>query len=252
MTINKPKTYRDLFVAPYRRLIHCLGISTLLALIGIPLAAADTLLPYKAVYEVSRSGLTAQRRIELRLDGETYTLVATTKLTGLLALTGRGPIIEESRFVLEKDRIRPLRYQLEDGSDSRDKDILINFDWPSGKSHGYAKGKQWQFPLISALFDPLTFQLAARRALMRGERTPVLQVHEGHRIRRYDFIEETTQTIQVGQKTIDTIRYFVDRGSKRRLYCWLAPTLDYLPIRLEQRHHEKLKTLSVLVNSSQM
>jgi hypothetical protein len=252
MTINKPKTYRDLFVAPYRRLIHCLGISTLLTLIGIPLAAADTLLPYDAVYEVSRSGLTAQRRIELRLDGETYTLVATTKLTGLLALTGRGPIIEESRFVLEKDRIRPLRYQLEDGSDDRDKDIQINFDWPSGKSHGYAKGKQWQFPLISALFDPLTFQLAARRALMRGERTPVLQVHEGNRIRRYDFIEETTQTIQVGQKTIDTIRYFVDRGSKRRLYCWLAPTLDYLPIRLEQRHHEKLKTLSVLVNSSQM
>jgi hypothetical protein len=252
MSINKPKTYRDLFVAPYRRLIHCLGIGTLLALIGMPLGAADTLLPYDALYKVSRSGLTAQRRIHLRLDGETYTLVATTKLTGLLALTGRGPIIEESRFVLEKGRIRPLRYQLEDGSDNRDKDILINFDWPSGKSHGYAKGKQWQFPLISALFDPLTFQLAARRALMRGERTPVLQVHEGNRIRRYDFIEETTQTIQVGQKTIDTIRYFVDRGSKRRLYCWLAPTLDYLPIRLEQRHHEKLKTLSVLVNSSQM
>lgn len=252
MTINKPKTYRDLFVASYRRLIHCLGISTLLVLIGIPWAAADTLLPYEAVYEVSRSGLTAQRRIELRLDGETYTLVATTKLTGLLALTGRGPIIEESRFVLEKDRIRPLRYQLEDGSDNRDKDIQINFDWPSGKSHGYAKGKQWQFPLISALLDPLTFQLAARRALMRGERTPVLHVHEGNRIRRYDFIEETTQTIQMGQKPIDTIRYFVDRGSKRRLYYWLAPTLDYLPIRLEQRHHKKLKILSILVNSSQM
>ncbi|HIG14267.1 MAG TPA: DUF3108 domain-containing protein [Gammaproteobacteria bacterium] len=252
MTINKPKTYRDLFVAPYRRLIHCLGISTLLALIGIPLAAADTLLPYDAVYEVSRSGLTAQRRIELRLDGETYTLVATTTLTGLLALTGRGPIIEESRFVLEKDRIRPLRYQLEDGSDNRDKDIQINFDWPSGKSHGYAKGKQWQFPLISALLDPLTFQLAARRALMRGERTPVLHVHEGDRIRRYDFIEETTQTIQMGQKPIDTIRYFVDRESKRRLYYWLAPTLDYLPIRLEQRHHKKLKILSILVDSSQM
>jgi hypothetical protein len=196
--------------------------------------------------------LTAQRRIELRLDGETYTLVATTTLTGLLALTGRGPIIEESRFVLENDRIRPLRYQLEDGSDNRDKDIQINFDWPSGKSHGYAKGKQWQFSLISALLDPLTFQLAARRALMRGERTPVLHVHEGDRIRRYDFIEETTQTIQMGQKPIDTIRYFVDRESKRRLYYWLAPTLDYLPIRLEQRHHKKLKILSILVDSSQM
>ena len=252
MTINKPKTYRDLFVAPYRRLIHYLGIGCLLALIGMPLGAADALLPYDAVYEVSRSGLTAQRRIHLRLDGETYVLVATTKLTGLLSLTGRGPIIEESRFVLEKDRIRPLRYQLEDGSDNHTKDIQINFDWPSGKSHGYAKGKQWQFPLISGLLDPLTFQLAARRALMRGEGAPVLHVHEGDRIRRYDFIEEATQTIQVRQKPIDTIRYFVDRGSKRRLYCWLAPTLDYLLIRLEQRHHKKLKTLSILVNSSKM
>ena len=252
MTINKPKTYRDLFVAPYRRLIHCLGISTLLALIGIPLAAADTLLPYDAVYEVSRSGLTAQRRIELRLDGETYTLVATTTLTGLLALTGRGPIIEESRFVLKNDRIRPLRYQLEDGSDNHAKNIQINFDWPSGKSHGYAKGKQRTFPLISGLLDPLTFQLAARRSLMRGETPPVLHVHEGDRIRRYDFIEEATQMIQLRKKPIDTIRYFVDRGSKRRLYCWLAPTLDYLPIRLEQRHHEKLKILSILVNSSKM
>ena len=252
MTINKPKTYRDLFVAPYRRLIHYLGIGSLLALIGMPLGAADALLPYDAAYEINRSGLTAQRRIHLRLDGETYTLVATTKLTGLLALTGRGPIIEESRFVLEKDRIRPLRYQLEDGSDNHTKDIQINFDWPSGKSHGYAKGKQWQFPLISGLLDPLTFQLAARRALMRGEGAPVLHVHEGDRIRRYDFIEEATQTIQVRQKPIDTIRYFVDRGSKRRLYCWLAPTLDYLLIRLEQRHHEKLKTLSILVNSSKM
>ena len=252
MTINKPKTYRDLFVAPYRRLIHCLGIGTLLALIGMPLGATDALLPYDAVYKVSRSGLTAQRHIELRLDGETYTLVATTKLTGLLALTGRGPIIEESRFVLEKDRIRPLRYQLEDGSDNHAKDIQINFDWPSGKSHGYAKGKQWQFPLASGLLDPLTFQLAARRALMRGERTPVLHVHEGDRIRRYDFIEEATQTIQVGKNQVDAIRYFVDRRSKRRLYCWLAPTLNYLPVRLEQRHHEKLKTLSILVSGSQM
>ncbi|MDG2077389.1 MAG: DUF3108 domain-containing protein, partial [Arenicellales bacterium] len=196
--------------------------------------------------------LTAQRHIELRRDGEIYTLVATTKLTGLLALTGRGPIIEESRFVLENDRIRPLRYQREDGSDSHDKDIQINFDWPSGKSHGYAKGKQRIFPLISGLLDPLTFQLAARRSLMRGETTPVLHVHEGDRIRRYDFIEEETQMIQLRKKPIDTIRYFVDRGSKRRLYCWLAPTLDYLPIRLEQRHHEKLKTLSTLVNSSKM
>ena len=179
-------------------------------------------------------------------------MVATTKLTGLLALTGRGPIIEESHFVLEKNRIRPLRYQLEDGSDSHDKDIQINFDWPSGKSHGYAKGKQRTLPLISGLLDPLTFQLAARRSLMRGETTPVLHVHEGDRIRRYDFIEEATQMIQLRKKPIDTIRYFVDRGSKRRLYCWLAPTLDYLPIRLEQRHHEKLKILSILVNSSKM
>ena len=252
MAINKPKTYRDLFLAPYRRLIHCLGIGTLLALIGMPLGAADALLPYDAVYEVSRSGLTAQRRIELRLDGETYTLVATTKLTGLLALTGRGPIIEESRFVLKNDRIRPLRYQLEDGSDNHAKNIQINFDWPSGKSHGYAKGKQRTFPLISGLLDPLTFQLAARRSLMRGETPPVLHVHEGDRIRRYDFIEEATQMIQLRKNPIDTIRYFVDRGSKRRLYCWLAPALDYLPIRLEQRHHEKLKILSILVNSSKM
>ena len=110
MNINKSKTYCDLFVAPYRRLIHYLGIGSLLALIGMPLGAADALLPYDAAYEINRSGLTAQRRIHLRLDGETYTLVATTKLTGLLSLTGRGPIIEESRFVIEKDRIRPLRY----------------------------------------------------------------------------------------------------------------------------------------------
>ena len=89
MTINKPKPYRGLFIAAYRRLIHCVGIGTLLALIGMPLGATDALLPYDAVYKVSRSGLTAQRRIELRQDGETYILFATTKLTGLLALTGR-------------------------------------------------------------------------------------------------------------------------------------------------------------------
>ena len=252
MVINKPKTYCDLFLAPYRSLIRCLGMGMLLALIGMPLGAADALLPYNAIYKVSRSGLTAERRIELRLNDNTYTLVATTKLTGLLALTGRGPIIEESHFVLENNRIRPLRYQLEDGSDSHDKDIQINFDWPSGKSHGYAKGKQRTFPLISGLLDPLTFQLAARRSLMRGETTPVVHVHEGDRIRRYNFVEEATQMLQLRKKPIDTIRYFVDRGSKRRLYCWLAPTLDYLPIRLEQRHHEKLKTLSILVDSSKM
>ena len=60
MAINKPKTYRELCLAPYRSLIRWLGMGILLALIGMPLGAADALLPYNAIYKVSRSGLTAE------------------------------------------------------------------------------------------------------------------------------------------------------------------------------------------------
>ncbi len=63
MVSNKPKTYCDLFLAPYRSLIRCLGMGLLLALIGMPLGAADALLPDNAIYKVSSSGLTAERRI---------------------------------------------------------------------------------------------------------------------------------------------------------------------------------------------
>ncbi len=234
-----------------KHLTPSLGIFFLLALGTTPAShGAEVLLPYDATYKISRSGLTAQRHIRLRRDGELYTLVARLEPTGLLALSGWKTVTEESRFVLKNDRIHPLTYRRDDGSTRIDKDIQINFDWSSGKSHGRAKGQAQELTLVPHLVDPLTFELAARRALLRGEQTPLIQVHEGHQIRPYRLIFEGQKSVPLGETNISTFQYFIDRQSKRRLYCWLMPDHYFLPARCERRHKKKLKTRSILVTSS--
>ncbi|HCK76857.1 MAG TPA: hypothetical protein DHW07_06900 [Gammaproteobacteria bacterium] len=217
---------------------------------GSPSASNLILEPFQSEYGVDYSGFQASRKVSLEKVGEEYILRSTTRLKGIARLSGYGPVYEVSRFVMYNGMIRPTLYSIGEDKKNPKRDIRIKFDWVSGISKGFAKGEARSFPLSPGMQDPLSFELMGRLLLAEGKRDFVLQVHEGHRVRDYRFIEEEEETLNIASRALSSTRFFIDRNSSRELYYWFADDAGYLPLQIRQLHEQKTKGTVVLTRST--
>ncbi|MDP6949120.1 MAG: DUF3108 domain-containing protein [Arenicellales bacterium] len=215
-----------------------------------PASSATLLVPFSTTYQVSYSGLPAQRTVVLDRQADHYALTAVTRLTGVAALVGFGPVTERSQFEVHDGVIRPLLYTAGEEQANPDHDIRIEFDWSADISRGFAKGADYSFPIEAGVQDPLSFELMARLDIAGGNREPIYTVHEGYQLRPYRFLEQGPDTLRIKGQHIDTVRYLIDRQSRRQLYYWLAPTADYLAVQLRQVQKGKVKSTVLLLHSS--
>jgi hypothetical protein len=233
---------------------HYLEARVMSALVLMILAPAfclgTELEPFSATYTISRAAFKAERTVELSRDGSEYLLTAKTTLKGLASLAGRGTAVETSRFQFTQDRIIPILYTAHDGTGNPDRIIRIEFDFSSGVTRAQARGSEHLLKLDQEVFDPLTFELMARIDLRNGVTEPHYMVHEGDRLRPYQFRRKGTETIMVRRKKLNTVRYLIDRQSSRQLYYWLSPDLDHLMVQLRQVHEGKTKASGILTWSS--
>ena len=231
-----------------------LGAGLMLVMLGFfqsPATAAGAVLePFQSDYAVDYSGFRARRTVSLERIGHEYILRSTTRLKGIARLSGYGPVYEISRFTLHDGVIRPTLYSIGEKEENLKRDIRIEFDWESGLSRGYAKGETRSFPLEPGMQDPLSFELMGRLLLSEGIRDFTLDVHEGHRIRTYQFIEEEEETLNIASKAIPSTRFFIDRNSSRELYYWFADDSYYLPLQIRQLHGQKTKGTVSLTRST--
>ena len=214
------------------------------------LSLGGELEPYSATYTISRSPFKAERTVELSRDGDEYLLTAKTTLKGLASLAGRDSAVETSRFRFEGGRIVPILYMADDGSGKPEGTIHIEFNFSDGVSRAQARGAEHLLELSQEVLDPLSFELMARIDLRNGVSEPHYLVHEGDRLRPYQFVLQGPETIIISQRRLETYRYLIDRQSSRQLYYWLCPKLDHLMVQLRQVHNEKTKASGILRSSS--
>lgn len=190
------------------------------------------LVPFTAQYRVRFSALpfSASAERSLTRDGETW-LFRSKIDAPLLSLE------QETRLV-DAPALRTLEYRYRQGGLAGRRERLVTFDREAGIVRR-SGDKERQHRLIEPAWDPLGWQLALRRALVRDH--PDLAPHYRYRVsdggdyELYSFAPGGKETITVPAGTFEALRLMrtpvpEDEEATR---LWLDPARDYLLLRME-------------------
>lgn len=225
-------------------LAGCLG--------GVARAGADPteLAPFIAEYAVKYSSLSVgDSRLELRRDAEPghWIVESRASASGLARLVASGTVLQRSRLRVRGDSVQPLQFRFDDGMERSDKDVSLDFDWAAGRVTGIARGKPVDVAATANAQDPVSIQIATMVALLNGGQPGEIPLIEGPRVKHYSYDFERAERLATGAGTFDTLVYRSARqGSDRATLLWLAPSLGYLAVRVEQqRKGRKLFAMSL-------
>jgi len=208
-----------------------------LAVSVLPAAAAE-LRPFVASYSAKYTWLSVgEIRLELRRDSAPgkWVLESRGDPGGVARLITSSTLLQTSRLEVRDGRVRPLKFELNDGVASRQEDIALDFDWNGNRVTGTAKGKPVDAALVPETQDPVSFQLAMMTALQDGRAPGPLPMVDGPKLKTYEQRRVRNERIKTPAGTFDTVLYVSSReGSDREAHMWLAPELGYLAVQIEQ------------------
>jgi hypothetical protein len=225
----------------------------LVGLLALPTAYADgsALEPYVATYAVTYRGMDAGKlRMELRRDSQSnrYTFETQAEPSFLARLVVGRNAVERTTFEATSNGIRPLEWYLEDGKKGASGDGHLTFDWQANKVTGQFEGARVELPTQPGLQDRLSMQVAVPAALVKGEEPKSVVMVNGDKTREYIYVRGAREAVTTALGKLDTVIYESTRpGSDRVSKVWHAPSLEYLPVRVEQQRKGKVETVMVLV-----
>jgi hypothetical protein len=204
--------------------------------------AAGALRPHTVAYEVAFKGMSAGE-LELRLtreDATTWRYETRPRPSFLARMVVSAASVERGTFRLGDGAVLPLTYSLDDGSPQRTRsENAYEYDRPAGRVRGYARGEPLDLPLVPGLQDPLSIRAAILLDLSSGREPGEYPMLDGRQVRTYVYRREGTEKLRTALGDLDTVVYTSSRKdgdarSKTWKY-WYAPSLGWLPVRIEQR-----------------
>jgi len=201
---------------------------------------------FTATYSIAWHGITAGTStltLKQTAPGQ-YEYTSIDHAHGLFRLFIRHAIRQQSRFTVSDGQVRPLSFRAEGhGHPER-----ATFDWTSGRVTGTAKGKPLNLKLEAGTQDPGSVQIALMMAFLAGRPPSSFWMLNTDVINRFEFVRRGEATLHTPLGRLPTQIYTSHHaGARRTTYMWLAPSLDYLPARLEQhRGSDVLFSLSIL------
>jgi hypothetical protein len=191
-------------------------------------------LPFVATYTITWHGVTAgSSTLELRQTAPRLYLYTSTDIAyGVFRLAFRHPLRQSSRFRIAAGEVEPLAFQ----AGGAGNDVMAQFDWKTSQVTGMAKGKLLDLKLQPGTQDPLSVQIAIMLKLQARDAPDAFWMLNTDEIDRFQYVRHEESTLDTPLGKLRTILYTSHQpGSNKTTYLWLAPTLDYMPARAEQR-----------------
>ena len=228
-------------------------LSWVLALVVPACAAygADDVFTYSATYRVEYKGKeagTAEFGVRA-LENGVYEFSSRTMAKGLLKLARPNPAVERSQFRVEGGTIRPLEFWFEDGSRSGEDNLHIEFDWQRRIATVGTAETRREMALPENALDRGSLQVALMRDLKATGSPSSYSLADEDSVASYEYAENGTATIATGVGSLATRIFTQQRaGSSRVTWLWVAPELEFLPVRIEQRRDGEVQTTFLLVS----
>jgi len=219
---------------------------TLLMLVSLDVQAAGSasISPFSVSYEVIFRGLndgTASLTLQ-RDNGDRWRYESRNEARGLFRLAFPGEITQTSVFRIDDDVVIPIQYRADDGTESTDKDIALNFDHAAGKATGVAERLNVNLPIESGVQDPMSVQIAVMRALSLGQTPTRYAMIDKQEVKTYEYRSWGRERIATPIGPVEAVIWSSARvGSNRVTKVWYAIELGYVPVRAERRRGDKLE-----------
>lgn len=200
--------------------------------------------PFHATYAVQWKGMNAgTSTLDLRRTGaDSWEYASRSNARGLFRIAIPDTVAQESKLRLVAGQARPLEFRGDDGGDATDRDVSLDFDWQRMRITGTAENKPVDLAMPPDIHDPMTVQLAQMRAAAAGVAAVPFHTVDKDEVKEYDFTRSGTQVIGTSLGELETVIYESRRrGSKRMIRLWMAPSLDYLPVRAERHREDKIE-----------
>jgi hypothetical protein len=227
--------------------------STLATALLASTAHADAAVPrpFSATYAVSYRGIGAGTiTFTFSRDPTTgrYTYETRPNPGTLARLFVSKAAIERSVMEIDTTGTRPIEWRLDDGKSSKDGDGELHFDWSRNTVTGVVEGEPVNLTAEPGTQDRSSIQIAVTTALLRGVEPGTIPLIDDNRIKHYAYTKKEQATVDSALGKLDTVIYESTRegGSSRTSRFWMAPSLEYLPVRAEQIRKGKVETVMVL------
>jgi hypothetical protein len=200
---------------------------------------------FVANYSVEYRGIKAGNLdFILRRNGDRYVYESIAHPRGMARVVINNNLREATEFVVENGSVKPLLYELDDGSrDTRD-DTRLTLDWTSKKAHGTHENKPIELPLAPGVQDRMSAQVVVMQLLASGRQPDKITFIDRDELKEYSYVREREEKVRTAIGELDAVVYSSSRiGSNGRSRLWYAPSLGYAPIRGEQERKGKIETV---------
>lgn len=215
---------------------------TISGLAGNAVAAADELKPFEASYTWIWRGMTvALSTLQLEHSNDTWVYRSKSEPRGIGHMMSERPT-QQSVLKVTDTGVRPLSYKADDGTPSTKRDADVQFDWEHGHMSGVYEDTKVDMPLSPGIQDDLSVQIAMMVELLKGRTPEKFSLLSGNSVREYRYARDGEETLVTPVGTVKTIIYSSQKqGSPRVTSFWCAPSLGYIPLRVQQRRDHQVE-----------
>ena len=204
-----------------------------------PAAAGNTPPLFIAEYKLYRKGIAvAAMQLSHKTHQDGYLLRQETRTSGLLAVFHKVHVLEQSHWIMQEQKLRPLRYSYERTGGKRERHVKIHFDWVQGLIVNTINNDSWRMPAEQEIMDKLLYNLAVMHQMNSGRPLRPYTIADGGKSKIYYFKrlgEEVIDTTSGQYQTVKIQR--IKTGDIRKTLLWCAPELHHIPVQIH--HTEK-------------
>ncbi|WP_227006659.1 DUF3108 domain-containing protein [Shewanella donghaensis] len=190
------------------------------------------LIPHSAEYRVFYGSIElGKARFQLPKSDNGYYNYRFDSDVSLLMLSDVRNI--NSEFQLEDGELKPIRYMSKRSGTGSDYTEQTVFAPGQDVIHTIYKDEREKLPFANDIFDPLVSQLQFRMDLYHNPDSLKYKMVKEKELDDYEFKVVGKEQVIIDSGTYQTIKIEVVRKSKKRqTFFWMAPDLNYLPVRL--------------------
>ncbi len=216
------------------------GLSTALLLTGFS-SNALAMSPFQATYQFSYNGKNMGSATRtLSKNGNNWNYVFAAKAAAIASAT------ESSNFTLSNG-------QIQSNSFSRTSKILVHNDTMSIKFNPNTKtintnksDKARSFAWKTGALDELNAELQVREDLKGAGLKSSYLIADAKGLDTRHFVKQGNESVKTAYGTFDTVKVVLthDNNAKQSIF-WLAPKLDYLPVKMSHQDGKTSYSLSL-------
>ena len=203
---------------------------------------ADELKPFEASYRWIWHGMTvAVSTLHLEHQGDQWIYHSKSEPRGLGRMFSERPV-QESVLKVGEDGVRPLSYKADDGTPSTKRDADVQFDWEHKRVTGVYEDNKVDMPIPPGIQDDLSVPIALMVELLRGHTPDKFVLLSGNSVREYRYSRDGEEKLQPPVGTVLTVIYRAEKqNSPRVTRFWCAPSLGYIPLRVQQKRKDDVE-----------